>query len=158
MKPFNKERAIDGDPVITRSGKKVTELKFFNEADYDGISIVEKVKGLAGNCRICHFREDGTYLYNDKDIDLFMAPEKTKSPITPLTAAEEIKRGDPVYIGEDNRIYKSNPPKKIKGWVAISKAESYSGVHLVTNFYIDKSKIDINDESKWTFHEIEMEI
>lgn len=78
MKPFNKERAIDGDPVITRSGKKVTELKFFNEADYDGISIVAKVKGLAGNCRICHFREDGTYLYNDKDIDLFMAPKKTR--------------------------------------------------------------------------------
>ncbi len=79
MKPFNKERAIAGDSVITRDGRKVTELKFFNEPDVCGYSIVGKI-----NNQIFSFQGNGKFFpemdSDDREsgLDLFMAPKKIK--------------------------------------------------------------------------------
>lgn len=73
MKPFNLEKALAGDPVVTRGGQKITEIRYFNKRD--------KYKLLA-------LSEDGDLLaYDDKGIfchqtqphyDLFMAPKPKK--------------------------------------------------------------------------------
>jgi hypothetical protein len=35
MKPFNLERALAGDPVVTRGGRPVTQLTIFKDVDQD---------------------------------------------------------------------------------------------------------------------------
>lgn len=71
MKPFNLERALAGDPVMTRDGRPVTQLTFFKDAMGDTIAGI-----LEGYIEL--WREDGYYHTMDRgDKDLFMAP-KTK--------------------------------------------------------------------------------
>ena len=71
MKPFSKFKAISGAPVVTREGKKVTQLKEFE------VSGPFQVVGLVdGNQGISTWTDDGMY-YGDgsqSHLDLFMAP------------------------------------------------------------------------------------
>ena len=39
MKPFNLEKALSGDPLVTRCGHKVTDIKHYLAADQDGFCI-----------------------------------------------------------------------------------------------------------------------
>lgn len=76
LKPFNLERALAGDPVITRGGKKVLELHFFSTPNtcpiagfIDG-SITLQRWTIDG-----YEYEDATgILANESIFDLFMAP------------------------------------------------------------------------------------
>jgi hypothetical protein len=69
-KPFNLERALAGDPVVTRHGKPVTQLTKF---DYDGEYVLRGV--LEGN--LVGWLENGCYYSSGEwSYDLFMAPKK----------------------------------------------------------------------------------
>lgn len=74
MKPFNLERALAGDPVITRDEKKVSEIHYFSTARGSAplIAIIEGV--------YFWFSEEGKYWESGSlsTHDLFMAP-KTKT-------------------------------------------------------------------------------
>ena len=74
MKPFNLEKALAGEKVVTRTGKKVTSLHLLDEPiDYPLVGRVE------GELSIKTFTADGSF-YTDKshsDFDLFMAPKTT---------------------------------------------------------------------------------
>lgn len=70
MEKFNLERALAGDPVVTRDGRKVTEVYQFKsyEGDYPVYAVI--------NNAITSHTKSGEY--NEKDghpLDLFMAPK-----------------------------------------------------------------------------------
>ena len=71
LKPFNLEEALAGKPVVTRGGRKVTEIYHFKTANQDQFpitAIIDKEKfgyDLSG-----HFMGSG-----ETEYDLFMAPE-----------------------------------------------------------------------------------
>lgn len=71
MKPFNLERALAGDPVVTRDGRPVNELTLFKTLDDD------PVVGVL-NGTLLKWASDGHF--HDSSIvhefDLFMAPIK----------------------------------------------------------------------------------
>ena len=71
MKPFSKFEAISGAPVVTRDGKKVTQLKEF---ELDGpLQIVGVIEGMK---EISTWTDDGFY-YSDRNeshLDLLIAP------------------------------------------------------------------------------------
>ncbi len=75
MKPFNLERALAGDRVITRNGKKVIEIyKLETELDFPLVVVIEGERLAVG------YRIEGNY-YLEKtecDQDLIMAPLKKK--------------------------------------------------------------------------------
>ena len=54
MKPFELQKAIDGEPVVTRGGRPVTQLKFFEGTE--DVSVVGVLEG-----RVQMWRKDGTY-------------------------------------------------------------------------------------------------
>lgn len=70
MKPFNKEEALAGKPVVTRGGEPVTELKFFNGGDY---KLAGVVKGSLETWAESGKFVDGASVSN---WDLFMATTK----------------------------------------------------------------------------------
>lgn len=70
-KPFDLERALAGDPVVTRGGWPVTQLVKFDASD----AICPLHGVLGGN--IFAWRVDGRYFTDCKfGYDLFMAPKK----------------------------------------------------------------------------------
>ena len=72
MKPFSKFEALSGKPVVTRDGKKVTQLKEFEvSGPFQIVGVIE------GNTGVNEWTDDGNY-YSDHDdaeshSDLFMA-------------------------------------------------------------------------------------
>ena len=74
MKPFNLERALAGEPVITRDGRPVKIAGYNPDAD-----IEYKICGWV-DCEVESWRVDGLLSASIKDaaIDLFMAPTERK--------------------------------------------------------------------------------
>ena len=74
LKPFNLEKALAGDPVVTRCGIQVTEIVQLRTALATDRPIIGVVNGIPRS-----FRIDGTfcegYVFPD---DLFMAPKIVK--------------------------------------------------------------------------------
>jgi len=74
LKPFNLQDALAGKQVVTREGKKVTELHLFK-----GGKLLQPLFGIIENEEgyFC-FNKDGMYNYSSKETsyDLFMADEK----------------------------------------------------------------------------------
>ena len=72
-KPFDLERALAGDKVVTREGLDVTEIHYFKHVN----SIYEvyvTVNGLVYACT-----KEGLYTFPEEDrFDLFMAPRTKK--------------------------------------------------------------------------------
>jgi hypothetical protein len=71
-KPFDLERALAGDPVVTRDGRPVTQLTHFKDVANGHDSLCGVVDGV-----ICSWQEHGLYcLSGPSSTDLFMAPKK----------------------------------------------------------------------------------
>jgi hypothetical protein len=73
MKEFNLERALAGEPVVTRNGKKVTELHLFkNEA------LIQPLYGtIEGDEDVLQWTTYGIYnIKEETSWDLFMAEQK----------------------------------------------------------------------------------
>lgn len=67
MKPFNLERALAGEPVVTRAGVEVTQMHLF-----DTISTFPLVCVVSGYTEV--FLADGRYQFSGAHPnDLFMA-------------------------------------------------------------------------------------
>jgi hypothetical protein len=69
MKPFDLEKALAGEKVITRDGQAVSEIVVFKTADFPLAVVVDR------NIR-CYVCDDGTFNgYRNHPYDLFMAPK-----------------------------------------------------------------------------------
>jgi hypothetical protein len=73
MKPFNLEKALAGEPVVTRDGREVTEIAYFHTKDSSEFNVVCIVKGISQ-----WYTKEGNSAINIKTRnDLFMAePER----------------------------------------------------------------------------------
>lgn len=73
MKPFNLEKALAGDPVVTRKGYKVTSLKHYPEADQDGFCI-SAIIHTQDEVEVETFKINGTFYFrtSENEYDLFM--------------------------------------------------------------------------------------
>lgn len=71
MEKFNLERALAGEPVITRDGRKVTEIHFF-ETCTKGYAVIAIIEGEKFG-----FTNNGYYLNNSAEhiLDLFIKPK-----------------------------------------------------------------------------------
>lgn len=86
MKPFNLEAALAGEPVITRDGRKVTQLRTFDTTLRRNVVGVIK---FDEHRLIMEWAEDGRrYAKVDQDIDLFMADNNDAN----LNAKEAIEK------------------------------------------------------------------
>ena len=75
MKPFNLEKALAGDPVVTRNGRPVTNIHRFNDLNHN-----RRLYGVIDG-KLCSFLENGrfsSYELSETDHDLFMAPKIVK--------------------------------------------------------------------------------
>lgn len=75
MKPFNLEKALAGDPVVTRDGKKVTEIVHLKTVS-PSRSVIFVADGYAYETG-----EDGRFFYGftaESVNDVFMAPKIVK--------------------------------------------------------------------------------
>jgi hypothetical protein len=73
MEKFNIDRALAGEPVITRDGKEVTQLVYFHD-------VIHKycVYGVVGD-QVKTWCIDGKFFYDDpseRNADLFMKPKE----------------------------------------------------------------------------------
>lgn len=77
MKPFNLERALAGDPLITRKGFPVTEFNYFKTANITEDKDTD-VFGFVAYGRVCTANIEGRIINSryDHPLDLFMAPIK----------------------------------------------------------------------------------
>ena len=69
MKPFNLEKALAGEPVVTRDGIPATDFHYF-EREKSVFNVCALVDGIVGR-----FTADG-YSHTDNMSDLFMAPAR----------------------------------------------------------------------------------
>jgi len=93
MKEFNLERALAGEPVVTRTGKKVTELHLFkNEA------LIQPLYGIIeGDDDVLQWTTFGIYSpTKETSWDLFMAGEKKSVWVN----VYEKENGE-IYIGNN---------------------------------------------------------
>jgi hypothetical protein len=76
MKPFNLERALAGEPVVTRDGKKVVEIIHLSSMrnERNVLAVFEN------DCML--YTHNGTCIFNEPHYsDLFMATEKEKKSV-----------------------------------------------------------------------------
>lgn len=74
MKPFNLEKALAGEPVITRNGRRVLRIAHFPECgEHDRV-----VAAIEGEGDVYTFYENGNFVNEENEIDLFMAPNIVK--------------------------------------------------------------------------------
>lgn len=74
MKPFNLEEALAGKPVVTRGGRKITDLHYFRVED----NIFPIYANIEGYKTIDRFTIDGLYdnMVTKHPKDLFMISEE----------------------------------------------------------------------------------
>lgn len=79
LKPFNLERALAGDHVITWDGKKVLQIRHFDKAtDKDmKIAAISEQEGN-GNYFSLHQEDGKASEHESPEFDLFMAPKTKK--------------------------------------------------------------------------------
>ena len=114
MKPFNLEKALAGDPVVTRDGIPVTEIVRFNGLPHD-----RRLYGII-NGGLVSFLDNGRFSvfeFNETKYDLFMAPKI-------------IKKSGWINIYQDNRTGISVFPSK-------NLADDYSDIDRVACVYIE---------------------
>ena len=74
LKPFDLQKALAGDPVVTRDGRKVTEIIEFKTACNTLQNTVAVIDG-----HFYSFYENGKCMSQwDSEFDLFMAPKIVK--------------------------------------------------------------------------------
>lgn len=73
IKPFNLERALAGDPVVTRENNPVTQLHSFETTDF--FSIAGIYNGYMSNEQLGIWNKEGKFYRSSEDHanDLFMA-------------------------------------------------------------------------------------
>lgn len=96
LKPFNLEKALAGEKVVTRDGQEVVKIVHFKDANINE-RVIFQVEDVVYLCS-----EDGKY-YNyttgsGSQLDLFMAPTKKQGWIN-------IYDNDPTKT--DGRIFKN---------------------------------------------------
>jgi len=110
MKQFNLEKALAGEPVVTRNGKKVTQLTLFEVDDKYPLS------GVVDRSVIC-FTIEGEIAIEENDFDLFMATEKKSRWIN-------------VYEYEDTLII-GDARSKSKEEAVINKYEGFKYIKTI---------------------------
>lgn len=73
MKPFDLQRALSGDKVVTRDGREVTQLHKLDAKGECLVGVIDQFLHI--------WFESGAYLGGNKknnDLDLFMAPKTVK--------------------------------------------------------------------------------
>ena len=70
MKPFDLERALVGDPVVTRSGTTVTEIHYLKTVQNDA-QVISVING-----DVYFHKKDGKRWCYDEENDLFMVSTK----------------------------------------------------------------------------------
>lgn len=96
MKPFDLQKALAGYPVITRDGRRVTQLTLFDIANHYLYPLVGVIEGTWD---IQRWTKEGKFeekLGVDRQVDLFMSTVKKKGWVI-------IRDGELV----SNSIYKS---------------------------------------------------
>jgi hypothetical protein len=96
LKPFNLERALAGDPVVTREGRKV-RIMCFDRKTNNSHKIVALVEN--NSFETCEtFDENGKYTQLDEEstFDLFMVPKSQKYYVSIFfdESAERIRCGE----------------------------------------------------------------
>jgi hypothetical protein len=71
MKPFNLEKALSGDPVVTRCGYKVTHVTHYPAATQDGFCITALIHG--NTLYVETFKKSGQFTTGENSLDLLMA-------------------------------------------------------------------------------------
>ena len=73
MKPFDLEKALAGEPVVTKNGRKVTQLHYFPNLGSD----FKVIAHLEHSFNFDTFKINGMYSDRYSEIDLMMAePER----------------------------------------------------------------------------------
>lgn len=117
MEKFNLERALAGEPVITRDGREVTEIHFFETCTEDR-SLVAVIGG-----EICLFHNNGLSFgtNNLTQRDLFMKPKVIEGWCN-------------VYVSSSNEMYMSGTyPSEEKAKSCIIESSAYIKTIKVTN-------------------------
>lgn len=88
MKPFNLQEALAGKPVVTRDGRKVTEIYHFKTG-----TSVYSVHACIDGC-IREYTQRGTYYEtgNGSDFDLFMEEPVVEGWVNILCTSDGILR------------------------------------------------------------------
>jgi len=75
MKPFNLEKALAGEPVVTRDGRKIIDLYHFKDVKTK-FSLVVLIEN---NSSVDHYTTKGTWTedFENQELDLFMAEPET---------------------------------------------------------------------------------
>lgn len=101
MKEFNLEEALAGKPVVTRDGRKVSELHLF-ETTYDKQQLVAIIDKNA----YAYYRSGKRYNEYDAEHnnDLFMAPETVTKWVNVYKSEHrsEVYTGESLYENEDD--------------------------------------------------------
>lgn len=105
MKEFDLQKAIAGEPLITRYGRKVEQFFYFDKAENSDYKIAAVVEGF-----LYTYQKNGNYETTNEEstLDLFMAP-KTRKIYFALIKLENDLITSSVYIDEEF-MSKDYPP------------------------------------------------
>lgn len=115
MKPFDLEKALAGERVVTRDGRNVNQLTLFKFKDHDYLyGVIEGSNDLSAWNPYSHGA--GKHIICDiNEIDLFMAPKKVKRWI--LIHNKEDENGacetSAMYKSKAELLYYHGTPEKV---------------------------------------------
>lgn len=104
--PFDLEKALEGEQVITRDGKDVTQFTFFRTKKYDPYPIFGVVNG-----ELQRFQQSGKRMLNDypHHLDLFMKPELIESWVNVYINCNRLFVGQGSFETKEDAISNLNP-------------------------------------------------
>ena len=108
MKPFNLERALAGDPVVTRDGRPLKIAGYNEEISPANIALLGWVESDIGWDEVAWFY-DGRYMNDESStLDLFMAPNERKEWIVRCGVGDVVKYEGPFPTEEAAKVYADN--------------------------------------------------
>jgi len=111
MKPFNLERALAGDPVMTKDGRLVTQLVLFRN-----VSTSHPIFGVIHDEVFTWTMEGGCYVKTPSASDLLMAPVKREGWIIVRSPDENgIRKTSDMYPSPD--VLYAHNPELIHCWI-----------------------------------------
>jgi hypothetical protein len=186
LKPFNLERALAGDPIVTRDGRKVTEIYYFKTC-----TEVNCIVCIIDGEKLC-YRINGEWSIQEHKLDLFMAPKTKKvyfyinkhsidgkhyyvtNADTDDFDVSNLEKWQMVEVDVEDveeetfkYVTKADPQqegaivptliKTKKLWIGVEKRPSSSQIYYTTNALEDLNRIKILDSNhKYNFIQIEI--
>ena len=137
MKPFNLKKALAGQPVVTRNGKEVKDLRIRSDSPND----LYPVEGIHEVYRLLFWTKKGVHFVSHKtNIDLFMKSKPINKTMKKQSKAEKLRSLLVAGKKVSQNTVKFNNPNCLSAQISVFRREGMNVIFQDGRYLLGKKK------------------